>query len=205
MSEQAANKHAKEFEIMTKVRLRKIYLEKQKSLSDAERNERSRKIASVFFKSFNLENIRFLHVFLPIEKNREIETAFIFKRLWKNYPAITTIAPRVNFQVMTLENLKFSAETKLVPNRWHIFEPTESELIEIEKNDVVLVPLLAFDERGFRVGYGMGFYDKFLSQCRTDCIKIGVSYFAPTAEITDAAAFDVQLDFCITPEKVWKF
>ena len=190
---------------MTKARLRKIYLEKQKSLSEAERNARSRKIADEFFEKINLQNIRFLHVFLPIEKNREIETAFIFKRLWENFPAVATIAPRVNFQSMTLENFGFDAKTKLVCNRWQIFEPAESERVAPEKIDIVLVPLLAFDERGFRVGYGMGFYDKFLSRCRTDCVKIGVSYFAPAAEITDAAAFDVRLDFCITPEKVWGF
>jgi len=190
---------------MIKSELRKIYLEKQKSLSDVERNEKSLKLANRFFENFNLADISFLHVFLPIEKNREIETFLIYKRLWQNFPEITTIASRVNFQLMTLENLKFTKDTKLVRNRWHIFEPMEEELIEIEKIDAVLVPLLCFDERGFRVGYGKGFYDKFLSECRTDCLKIGLSYFAPTAEITDAADFDVRMDFCLTPEKTWKW
>ena len=190
---------------MIKSELRKIYLAKQKSLSDAERNEKSQKLANRFFEYFNLAEISFLHVFLPIEKNLEIETAFIYKRLWQNFPEITTIASRVDFQLMTLENLKFGADTKLVRNRWHIFEPTEEELVEIKKIDAVIVPLLCFDERGFRVGYGKGFYDKFLSECRADCLKIGLSYFAPTAEITDAANFDVRLDFCITPEKFWGF
>ncbi len=78
-------------------------------------------------------------------------------------------------------------------------------MIEIERIDAVLVPLLCFDERGFRVGYGMGFYDRFLSGCRTNCLKIGLTYFAPTAEISDAQNFDVRLDFCITPKKNWKF
>jgi len=190
---------------MTKSELRKIYLEKQKSLSDSERNEKSRKIADRFFENFCLENIRFLHVFLAIEKNREIETSFVFKRLWSDFPEITTIVSRVDFQTMTLENLKFTPETKLVRNRWHIFEPTDGQLIEIEKIDAVLVPLLCFDERGSRAGYGKGFYDRLLKDCRTDCQKIGLSYFAPTAEISDAKDFDVRLDFCITPKKIWKF
>jgi len=190
---------------MTKSELRKIYLEKQKSLSDSERNEKSRVIAARFFENFSLENIRFLHVFIPIEKNREIKTSFIFKRLWSDYPRITTIVSRVDFQTMTLENLKFTPDTKLIRNRWHIFEPTDGELIEIEKIDAVLVPLLCFNERGFRVGYGKGFYDKFLSECRTDCLKVGLSYFAPIREILDAQDFDVRMDFCITPEKTWNF
>jgi len=190
---------------MIKSELRKIYLEKQKSLSAAERNEKSRKIAERFFKNRNLNNIRFLHIFLAMEKNKEVETSFIYKRLWRDFPEITTIVSRVNFQTMTLDNLKFTPETNLVQNKWHIFEPTESELIEIEKIDAVLVPLLCFDKCGFRVGYGKGFYDKFLSECRADCLKIGLSYFAPVEEIADTQDYDVCLDFCVTPDAVINF
>jgi len=188
---------------MNKSELRKIYLEKQKSLSDSERRETSRRIAERFFENFSLENICFLHVFLAIEKNREVETSYIFKRLWRDFPEITTVASRIDFEAMTLENLKLTPETKLVRNRWHIFEPTDGELIEIEKIDAVTVPLLCFDERGYRVGYGKGFYDKFLSECRTDCLKIGLSYFAPVAKIPDAREYDVKLDCCVTPEEIF--
>ena len=188
---------------MNKSELRKIYLEKQKSLSDSERREKSRRIAKRFFENFSLENICFLHVFLAIEKNREVETSYIFKRLWRDFPEITTVASRIDFEAMTLENLKLTPETKLVRNRWHIFEPTDGELIEIEKIDAVTVPLLCFDERGYRVGYGKGFYDKFLSECRTDCLKIGLSYFAPVAKIPDAREYDVKLDCCVTPEEIF--
>ena len=78
---------------------------------------------------------------------------------------------------------KFDSTTKLTVNRWHILEPTGNETVEIGKLDAVLVPLLCFDERGFRVGYGKGFYDKFLKNCRRDCLKIGLSYFTPVEEI----------------------
>ena len=190
---------------MTKSELRKIYLEKQKSLSDVERKEKSLQIADQFFENFSLESLRFLHVFLTIEKNREIETSFIYKRLWQDFLKVTTLVARVDFQTLMLENLKFTRDTKLVANKWEILEPTKGDVINTERVDAIFVPLLCFDERGFRVGYGMGFYDKFLSQCRADCIKIGLSYFAPIAEISDVRSFDVQLDFCITPKKIWKF
>lgn len=187
---------------MVKSELRKLYLEKQRSLSSAERNEKSRKIADGFFENFNLENVRFLHVFLAIERNKEIETSFIYQRLWSDFSQIKTVVSRIDFPTMTLESLKFAPDVKLVQNRWRIFEPTESEPVEIERIDLVLIPLLCFDERGFRVGYGKGFYDKFLSECRADCMKIGLSYFAPVEEISDAQEFDVRLDFCITPETI---
>lgn len=190
---------------MLKAELRKIYLEKQRSLSDAEREEKSRRIAERFFDNFDWRQTNYLHVFLAIEKNREIETKFIYERLWLDFPDTTTIVSRVDFQTMTLENFRFSRATKLIRNRWHIFEPTAGEIVEIEKIDLVLIPLLCFDERGFRVGYGKGFYDKFLSECRPDCLKIGLSYFAPIERIADAQPFDVRLDFCLTPEKTQKF
>ena len=190
---------------MTKSELRKIYLEKQKSLSAAERKSKSGAIAEKFFQKFDLQNIQFLHIFLPIEKNNEVNTHQIIERLWHEFPRVETVASRVRFDSMTLENLKFRAHTTLVKNRWHIQEPSGNELLEIERIDLVLIPLLCFDERGLRVGYGKGFYDKFLSECRADCLKIGLSFFAPVAEIADAQSFDVKLDFCVTPEKVFTF
>ena len=190
---------------MTKSELRKIYLEKQKSLSGFERNEQSRRIAAGFFECCGLENIRRLHVFLAIEVNGEVETSFIYQRLWSDFPAITTVAPRVDLQTMTLASVRFTSQTKLAANKWRIFEPTENDLVEVEKIDAVLVPLLCFDQRGFRVGYGGGFYDKFLKDCRSDCLKIGLSYYAPVKEISDAQAFDAKLDLCITPQRVYSW
>ena len=186
---------------MKKAELRKIYLVRQKNLSPAERIEKSRAVAKQFFRFFDLTKIEFLHCFLPIEKYNEIETTFIFRKIWREYPKIETLAPRVNFQTGEIENLRYTPETELARNVWHISEPTGNELIETEKIDLVLAPLLHCDQSGFRVGYGKGFYDKFLSRCRRDCLKIGLSYFEPTGIIADVNEFDVKLDYCITPEK----
>ncbi len=189
---------------MIKSDLRKNYLERQKNLSSYERTKKSEQIADRFFREFNLDNIHFLHCFVAIEKFNEIETLLIFKRLWQNVPQIKTLVPRVNFETDKIENLRFTTETKLQENVWQINEPTTDETIETEKIDIILVPLLCFDENGFRVGYGKGFYDKLLTKCRKDCLKIGLSYFPPVNKISDVKDFDIKLDFCITPEKNWK-
>jgi 5-formyltetrahydrofolate cyclo-ligase len=70
---------------------------------------------------------------------------------------------------------------------------------------MILLPLLAFDEKGYRVGYGKGFYDRYLSRCRLDILKVGLSMEAPMAEIGDTDAYDMRMDYCVTPEKVWEF
>ena len=78
-------------------------------------------------------------------------------------------------------------------------------MIEPEKLDVVLMPLIAFDTRGFRCGYGKGFYDRFLIHCRPAVIRIGLSYFDPETQISDISPFDVPLHHCLTPERIWSF
>jgi 5-formyltetrahydrofolate cyclo-ligase len=190
---------------MLKTELRKIYLARRKSFSPEEKEVKSFSIAELFFKKFDLSKIRFLHLFLPIERFNEIDTKPIFEKIWRDFPHIQTLVPRVNYQTDEIENLTFSVETEIAKNAWHIFEPTHNETVESKNIDVVLVPLLCFDTRGFRVGYGKGFYDKFLKNCRADCLKIGLNFFAPIEKISDVNEFDVPLDFCITPEKIWNF
>ncbi len=188
-----------------KAELRKIYLIRQRNLSPVERTEKSRAIAGRFFQYFDLSEIEFLHCFLPIEKFSEIETTFIFRKIWREFSKIETLAPRVNFQTDEIENLKYAPEIELVRNVWQIAEPTGNDLIETAKIDLVLTPLLCCDRSGFRAGYGKGFYDKFLRRCRPDCLKIGLSYFEPVEVIADVNEFDVKLDYCVTPEKIYKF
>jgi 5-formyltetrahydrofolate cyclo-ligase len=77
--------------------------------------------------------------------------------------------------------------------------------VPVSKIDVVFVPLLAYDEKGNRVGYGKGFYDAFLSECKPETIKIGLSFFPPELEIKDVTSDDIKLDFCVTTDSVHAF
>lgn len=189
---------------MTKAELRKIYLARQKSLLFDERIEKSRAISSQFFQTFDLSKIKFLHCFLPIKKFGEIDTGFIFERLWRDFPHVETVVPQVDFQSLEINSLIYQRETELTENIWNIDEPLHDESVETAKIDIILVPLLCFDASGLRVGYGKGFYDRFLKDCREDCLKIGLSYFAPVEKITDANELDVKLDFCVSPSEVFE-
>lgn len=189
---------------MTKSELRKLYLQKQKALSPAERAEKSRALAERFFESFDLTGIRYLHCFIALEKFNEIDTLPIFQRVWRDHPDIATLVPRIEPDGHGLSHLHFKADTELVRNSWEISEPASGEHVEPRKIDMVLVPLLAFDARGHRTGYGKGFYDRFLARCRPDCLKIGLSYFSPADEIDDAGEHDIALDAFVTPDGVYR-
>ncbi len=190
---------------MTKSELRKIYLEKRRSLSVEEVAERSRKIADRFFESFDLSKVKTLHCFIPIAKFNELDTSLIYKKIWTDFRAVKTLAPRINVETSEMESLIFGPETQLVENEWGIPEPLGGESIRCATFDVVLMPLLCFDKHGHRVGYGKGFYDKFLANCRPDCMKIGLSYFSPVKSIDDIGGHDVALDACVSPDNTYFF
>jgi 5-formyltetrahydrofolate cyclo-ligase len=90
-------------------------------------------------------------------------------------------------------------------NQWGITEPEYGKEVPPQLIDVVIVPLLAFDTRGNRLGYGKGFYDRFLAECKADVLKIGVSYFEPEQAFEEVDEYDIPLDICVTPERVWSF
>jgi 5-formyltetrahydrofolate cyclo-ligase len=190
---------------MTKAQLRKIYLDQRRSLSVEEAKARSRSITDLFFEKFDLSSVKNLHCFISIEKLNEVDTSAIFQKIWNEFPTIRTLAPRLDREVVGLRHLIYRAETMLEENVWGIREPATEEPIDPGEIDLVIVPLLCFDTRGYRVGYGKGFYDRFLAMCRSDCPKVGLSFFPPVGRIDDIDKYDLALDQCVTPETVYDF
>ncbi|MDP2160837.1 MAG: 5-formyltetrahydrofolate cyclo-ligase, partial [Flavobacterium sp.] len=93
----------------------------------------------------------------------------------------------------------------IIKNDYGIPEPVDGLEVPVAKIDVVFVPLLAYDKNGHRVGYGKGFYDRFLSECKPTTIKIGLSFFEPEDLIEDVFESDIQLNYCITPQTIYIF
>lgn len=147
-----------------------------------------------------------VHVFLPIRKHNEVDTFSILNYFKLEHPKLKIVVPRTDFTNLSITNILYDHEyTILGRNKYDIPEPIHGKMIRPELIDVVFVPLLAFDLKGNRAGYGKGFYDRFLSGCRSDVEKIGLSFFDPIEEISDVNEFDIPLDLCITPGKTWIF
>lgn len=186
---------------MTKEQSRKLYLQKRLGLSDAEFQRLSKRLTDNFFTSLDLSSIKVLHTFLPIEKQKEINTWMIIDRLRREHPHIRLSVPKINNQTSTIESFYFEDANQLEKNTWGIMEPKQGIPTPTDKIDAVLVPLLAFDRKGNRVGYGRGFYDKFLSNI--SCRKIGLSFFPPVQSIEGMSPQDVPIDVAVTPEGVF--
>ena len=174
-------------------------------MSESDRIEMSMQICKRFFSGFEIRKARFFHLYIAMEDAGEVHTSFIFDELWKNHLLAKTAAPRINTEKNELEHLPVDRDTRFVSNKWGVSEPGGNDLVSEDTFDYVIVTLLCFDDRGHRVGYGKGYYDRFLAKCRPDCRKIGVSYFEPIGEISDIHEQDVKLDFCITPQQIFDF
>lgn len=188
---------------MTKKELRKVYLEKRKALSEEGCEELNRRLCDNFFSHVTLSDVQVLHTFLPIEKNREVNTWLIIDRLRKDFPNLRISIPKINNQSAELEHYFLEGKEQLENNTWEIPEPVKGVPTPIEKIDAVLVPLLAYDRQGHRLGYGRGFYDRFLVNCRPDCKKIGLSFFEMEEQIEGIDDTDIPLNMIITPEGVF--
>ena len=190
---------------MTKSELRTTYLQKRKSLSESEYIQFNYQICEHFFSQIDLSFIRIVHSFLPITANREPDTWLIVDRIRREFPNVRLSIPRINQKSNRLESFFFEGLHQLEKNGLGIQQPKQGILTDTEKIDLVLVPLLAFDLDGHRVGYGKGYYDKFLATCKVDCQKIGISFFEPVESINDISVNDIRLTSCVTPTKLYYF
>lgn len=184
--------------------LRDDYLDKRNALSEGEILQFNNELLKEF-KKLSLEEIHFLHFFLPIQKFREPDTHPIIHWLLKHHPEIKIVLSRSNLETHLMEHFIWDGSQELFTNRWGIEEPDSGTKVLPQQLDAVIVPLLVFDKKGNRVGFGKGFYDRFLVDCRPDCLKIGLSFFEPIEKILDIDAHDIQLDVCISRDTIWRF
>lgn len=189
---------------MNKAEARAHFLNVRKSLSERQIEEANLAILAQF-KTLNFLGIKYLHLFLPIAGKNEVNTLLLADWLREHQPAIRLVLSKSDTKKHTLQHFIWDEHTALRTNQRGITEPTGGIEVEEKELDFILVPLLAYDLHGNRVGYGKGFYDRFLTNCRTGVQKVGLSYFEPLDFIEDTDSFDVMLNACINPEKIWRF
>ncbi len=187
---------------MTKSELRIKYKRLRESLSINQIDDLSIAIANQLLK-LPIWNHTFYQLFLSIEEQKEINTDYILNILSGKDKNI--VLSKSNFKTGLMTHYLLTDNTIIKKNSYNIPEPIDGIAIASNKIEVVFVPLLAFDKQGHRVGYGKGFYDRFLSECKPETIKIGLSFFEAEDKIKPVFESDVKLDYCVTPGKLYKF
>lgn len=195
--------------MLTKAALRRAALARRQVLDTSLLARRSRKLCERLLAEFPVAEWQWLHLFLSIARQREPDTWEIIREVWSEELSLRLAVPVVQPDGTSLRHYELVPDTQLRPNRWGIDEPVPDPAAEVAPSqlDAVLVPLLYCDQRGHRVGYGGGFYDRFLAQCRPGTAFIGLSVLnePPGPLIADVLPTDVPLTAYITPDRVWNF
>ncbi|KGK31102.1 5-formyltetrahydrofolate cyclo-ligase [Cellulophaga sp. E6(2014)] len=186
---------------MIKKDLRLTYTSRREKLSPDELIDSSISIANNLLQ-LPIWNKNNYHLYLSISEKKEIDTSFILSIL-QGKDKNVILSKMLDSH--TLQHYLLTDNTLIKKNKWNVPEPVDGIEIPTKSIDVVFIPLLAFDALGNRVGYGKGYYDKFLADCNENCLKVGLSFFEAADTITDILATDIKLDYCVTPNKTYTF
>lgn len=187
---------------MFKTELRKKYKALRAELSSDFIEFQSLAIANQLL-SLDIWDKTYFHLFLSISEQKEIDTEFLLHVLAGKDKEV--VVSKSDFTTRKMTHFLLTENTKFIKNAYNIPEPVDGIEVPVSKIEVVFVPLLAFDNKGNRVGYGKGFYDAFLSECTPETIKIGLSLFDAEPIIEDTSDIDVSLDYCVTPSRIYEF
>lgn len=185
-----------------KAEIRALYRNKRLQLSDDLLASYDKRILSHLM-AIPIVRGAFVHVYLPINKWKEFDTFPYIDWLRSERPDVSIVVSKTEFRTGNLKHYRFKEGAAISVNQWGIPELADAEIsepVDPLELDYVLVPLLACDNQGNRIGYGKGFYDRFLLQCRSDVCTIGVSYFPPLEQKIESDPWDISLDVLVYPE-----
>jgi len=185
-----------------KSQLRQKYKALRQALSETQIEDYSLAIANQLLE-LNIWDKSFYHIFLTIEEQKEINTDYILNILSGKDKNI--IISKSNFEDFSMTHYLLTDNTAIKKNAYNIPEPLDGIEIRSSQLEVVFIPLLAFDNTGHRIGYGKGFYDRFLAECKPNTLKIGLSFFEAENENFEASEEDIKLDYCVTPKTSYKY
>ena len=175
-----------------------------------ERDSKTRRMLSSRIQEGVLTYLRVLprrkviHLFLSVPELGEVETAPILTELQMEFPSSTFVVPRCTARRGVFESVVISSGTVFTKNKFGVPEPTEGEILPPSAVEVALVPLLCADKRGHRIGFGEGYYDRFLEAAK-NAHAIGLSFEEPVEVIDDVGAHDQRLAALVTPWRVYAF
>ena len=181
--------------------LRLKYKKLRKKLSEESIEEMSLQIANQAL-CLPIWNKTYYHIFLTISEKKEVNTEYLLHILQGKDKSI--VISKADFVSGEMKHFLLQENTVLKTSEYGIPEPVSGIEISPEILEVVFVPLLVYDQIGHRIGYGKGFYDRFLAKCSPNAVFVGLSFFEAEPGIFFEAT-DVPLNFSVTPKKIVEF
>ncbi|MES1223543.1 MAG: 5-formyltetrahydrofolate cyclo-ligase [Bacteroidota bacterium] len=189
---------------MTKTELRNIYKQKRRDIPPQQKL-RLDDLLLIQFQQMYFPQVAVLLTYWPSDNHIEPNTLLYSSFLRHTIRGLQIAYPVVDPATNTFNAVLVDEDTVYTPNSYGIMEPKRGIIIEPHEIDLVFVPSLVCDMLGYRVGFGKGFYDRYLATCHEDVVKVGFNYFEPVDKIDDTQPFDVPLDYCVTTDNIYEF
>jgi len=188
---------------MLKKELRIIYKNKRDNLSLEDIRALSANIGTNLLELLSQLKFKTVNCFLSSDARKEVITNYIIETIRELGAEITV--PVSNYETNRITAAQFKKGDQLIDDKFGIPTPTNICAIKPSTIDVVIVPLLCFDRKGYRCGYGKGMYDRFLSECKPGVVTIGLSFFSASTNISDIHEKDMPLNYIVSHQKTIRF
>ena len=178
----------------TKERIRRRLLDRRDRLDRSEVRRLSGLIGERFLESNLIGNIRKIALYSPIRN--EVQTDWIFQKMRE-------LGKRIFFPRVTGEEIEFAAVESLddmTRGAWGIREPAGGEPVSFEELEMIVVPGVAFDENGNRIGFGKGYYDRALKKFKGS--KVGLAYEFQLLKEIPVEAGDFRCGWIVTENRL---
>ncbi len=177
--------------------IRKKHLKKRKQISKESLEQKSKKIAEQLFCTEEFNSAKTIMVFVPIKN--EPETRSIIEKAWQQNKRVCV--PLTDFSSNEIFPIEINDFSELEEKKFGLLEPKNTvKKIDASEIDLVLVPGIAFDKKGNRVGYGKGFFDRFLE--KTNCCTIGLCFEQHLEKKLPVEPHDKRVKKIITEKRV---
>ncbi|WP_321365564.1 5-formyltetrahydrofolate cyclo-ligase [uncultured Desulfuromusa sp.] len=181
---------------MGKALIRKQLLALRRQLDATTHSQLSQQVQQQLLRSDCFVQAKTIALYSPI--NNEVATEKIFAAAQRRDKKI--YYPRVNGD--ELEFFEVFAAADLSPGCFGVAEPVAGEGISVDTLDLIVVPGIAFDLRGHRLGYGRGYYDRQLEKTSVKTVTVGLSFEAQVLTLLPAEVHDRPLDFIATESRL---
>jgi 5-formyltetrahydrofolate cyclo-ligase len=182
----------------SKQQLRKELLKRRSELNNTEYNKKSGRIVKTLKNQPEFDKATVIHCYVSMNDRKEVNTHPLIKDLILGEKRLAV--PITNFKDVTLSHKYLEKFEDLQENKWGVLEPKFGKQADLEDFELVIVPMVGGDYDKNRIGYGKGFYDRFLQQVK--CPTIGLLFDRCLIEEIPVEPFDIALDKCITENNV---
>jgi 5-formyltetrahydrofolate cyclo-ligase len=185
---------------MTKAESRKIGLAYRNSLSSAEVLEKSNIIHQTLVREYQIEVLP--HLLTYISFGNEVSTIEVIEARWKK--GLSVLIPKINGGKLTVHEVFDWGE--LEKNRWGIWEPKINQAVSsvvLTRLEVIIIPGVAFDKLGSRVGFGKGYYDRLLPHISA-AKKIAIAFHGQIVDKIEVDSHDIPMNVIITDSEIYK-